>query len=251
MSNLFEPTLIHVSETNSTNQLIRTIAATDQLYSGSVVLADYQTAGRGLSSNSWESEAGKNLTFSLFFSPVAVPSNHPFVISEMASLSVKYTLDKYLPDVAVKWPNDVYCGDKKITGILIENTLFQGKITHSIIGIGINVNQMNFLSDAPNPVSMSQIAGTSFDRMIIMDEFRQAFTIQSKRLNQGQFDAIHKDYLNAIYRKNGFHYYKDTQGVFEATFHNIEPTGHLVLERRNGCLSCYGYKEVGFLRIND
>ena len=264
-----EPPLIHVSETVSTNQLIRMISNETPLASGSIVLADFQTAGRGISGSSWESEAGKNLTFSVIFFPVDVPAGRPFLISEMVSLSVKYTLDKYIPDVTVKWPNDIYCEDRKITGILIENTLFQKKITQSIIGIGINVNQTVFKSDAPNPVSMAQITGIELDRMAVLNDFRRVFNEQnerlnnfavgktvfdwhvfeeqSERLNNRHFDAIHNDYLDALYRKNGFHLYHDKQGVFEAVIRDIEPAGHLLLERADGTVSCYDFKEVSFL----
>ena len=141
-NNIRQPRLIHLSETDSTNTALRMISETEELSSGSIVMADFQTAGRGQRGNSWESKAGKNLTFSILFRPTDVPANMPFVISEMTSLSVKYTLDKYIPDISVKWPNDIYHKDKKIVGMLIENTILKEKISLSIIGIGINVNQI-------------------------------------------------------------------------------------------------------------
>ena len=252
-----EPRLIHIPETNSTNRFVQKMIETEQLASGSIVLADFQTAGRGIGGSSWESETGKNLTFSVIYYPDEAPlraatlglssSLHPFVIAEMASLSVKYTLDKYIPDVTVKWPNDIYCGDKKIAGILIENTFFQEAITQSIIGIGLNVNQTLFLSDAPNPVSMVQVADTEFDRMHIMNDFRQVFREQSERLNNRHFAAIHADYLQVLYRKTGLHPYRDEQGPFDATIHDIKPTGHLLLKREDGRVSRYAFKEVSFL----
>jgi BirA family biotin operon repressor/biotin-[acetyl-CoA-carboxylase] ligase len=247
VDNQSEPPLILMKETNSTNHLIRSMADAKHLPSGSIVLADFQTAGRGLSGNSWESEAGKNLTFSVLYYPVDVPASRPFVVSEMVALSVKNTLDKYLTDVSVKWPNDVYYRDSKIAGILIENILFQGKITQSIIGIGLNVNQTVFRSDAPNPISMAQISGKEYNRMAIMDDFRLDFTTQSERLNKGYLDAIHNDYINALYRKNGFYRYHDVYGAFEATLHDIEPTGHLLLKRTDGIVSRYAFKEVSYL----
>jgi BirA family biotin operon repressor/biotin-[acetyl-CoA-carboxylase] ligase len=227
---------------------MQVISGTEEIPSGSIVLADYQTAGRGQTGNSWESEAGQNLTFSVLFRPVNVPANRSFVISEMASLSVKYTLDEYIPDISVKWPNDIYCKDGKITGILIENTILQGKISQSVIGIGINVNQTKFGADMPNPVSMAQAAGTVFDRMTVMEKFRQIFTEQSERLDNMHCDAIHKDYLNAVYRRNGVHKYSDDKGIFEAGIYDIEPDGHLVLERTDGSRSRYAFKEVTCMR---
>jgi BirA family biotin operon repressor/biotin-[acetyl-CoA-carboxylase] ligase len=247
MDNFNKPRLIHLSETDSTNKFLQMISETEELPSGSIVLADYQTAGRGQAGNSWESEAGRNLMFSVLFRPVNVPANRPFVISEMASLSVKYTLDRYLPDISVKWPNDIYCKDLKITGILIENTILQSKLSKSVIGIGINVNQTTFGPDIPNPVSMAQATGTVFDRMAVMEDFRQIFAEQSERLNRMGCEFIHNDYLNAVYRKEGYYRYADDNEVFEAKIYGIEPDGHLILERTEGIRSRYAFKEVTYV----
>ena len=248
MNNNIEPSrFIHLPETDSTNKALKTISETEELPSGSIVIADFQTAGRGQRGNSWESEAGKNLTFSILLRPAEVQANMPFVISEIASLSVKYTLDKYLTDISVKWPNDIYCNDKKIVGMLIENTILQEKISQSIIGIGINVNQTEFHSNAPNPVSMAQIAGCQFDLMAIMDSFHKIFMEQSERINNKNFESIHEDYLNSVYRKEGFYKYRDAAGVFEAAIHDIEPTGHLVLKRTDSTYSRYAFKEVSYV----
>lgn len=242
-----EPRFIHLPETKSTNEFLQAISEAEELPSESIALADFQTAGRGQTGNSWESEAGKNLTFSLLFRPVEVPANMPFVISEMVSLSVKYTLDKYLSDITVKWPNDIYYKDLKITGILIENTIMQSKISRSVIGIGINVNQTVFSSNIPNPVSMAQVTGESYDLMRIMDDFRQIFAAQSARVNHSCFDSIHRDYLRAVYRKEGYHTYADKNGIFEAKIEDIEPTGHLILERTDGSRSRYAFKEITYI----
>jgi BirA family biotin operon repressor/biotin-[acetyl-CoA-carboxylase] ligase len=170
-----------------------------------------------------------------------------FVISEMASLCVKYTLDKYISDVTVKWPNDVYYRDKKISGILIENIITEWKVMQSIIGIGININQMQFLSDAPNPVSLAQITGKTYNYTDILHEFDEIFTNQSKLPNKRCLDVIHANYSDAVYRKEGYHKYRDANGVFEAFIRDIEPTGHLILERADGRLSKYAFKEVTYL----
>ena len=247
INNIEKPRLIHLNETDSTSKALKIISENEELPSGSMAYADFQTAGRGQRGNLWESEAGKNLIFSILFRPLDVPANMPFVISEMISLSVKFTLDKYIPDISVKWPNDIYHKDKKITGILIENTIHQEKISQSIIGIGININQTEFRSNAPNPTSMMLITGCTFDIMDIMEEFRQEFAIQSQRLNDKCFDPIHKDYLNSLYRKEGFHKYRDSTGIFEASIHDIDPTGQLVLKRSNGIYSHYNFKEVEYI----
>ena len=265
-----EPRIIHYPEIDSTNKAIKKISENEKLPSGSIVIADFQTAGRGQAGNSWESEAGKNLTFSMFFKASFIPANMAFVISEMISLCVKRTLDKYIPDITVKWPNDIYFKDKKIAGILIENSIQQGQISQSVAGIGININQTEFLGNAPNPVSMALITGQTYDIASILEDFRSIFVEQSELINKrgntyyndintpentGKshaacnpfFETIHKDYINSAYRKEGYHKYRDDTGIFEAAIHDIEPAGYLILKRTDDSLSRYAFKEVTFV----
>jgi len=238
------PRFIRLSETDSTNKYMQMVATSENAASGSVVVADYQTSGRGQMGNSWESEAGRNLTFSVLFLPTDLPAGKPFVIAEAVALSVKYTLDKHIPCVAVKWPNDIYYKDSKIAGILIENVINQGKISQSVIGIGLNVNQMDFRS--PNSISMRQITLINYDLMTILDDFLMIFNEFCRKINYSEFDTIHADYVNSLYRKEGFHLFSDSNGTFEAEIHDIEPSGHLILKKRNGSLSKYAFKEVSF-----
>jgi BirA family biotin operon repressor/biotin-[acetyl-CoA-carboxylase] ligase len=250
MNKFNEPRLIHLPETDSTNKFLQMLSETEELPSGSIVLADYQTEGRGQSGNSWESARGQNLMFSVLFRPVDIPANKSFVISEMASLSVKYTLDKYIPDISVKWPNDIYYKNLKITGILIENTVIRSTIYRSVIGIGMNVNQITFGTNLPNPVSMAQVTGHLFNRMAVMDDFRMIFAAQSERLNRRGYDALHNDYLNVVYRKEGYHKYACNKEIFEAKIYDIEPDGHLILEQADGIRSRYAFKEVTYVIEN-
>ena len=126
--------------------------------------------------NSWESEKGKNLTFSMLIHPEEIPANEQFRITEITSVALCETLEKCLDErVEIKWPNDIYVGDKKICGMLIENQLQGNKIKDCIIGIGLNVNQQQFLSDAPNPVSIYQLTGKETDRKELLDTFLSAF----------------------------------------------------------------------------
>ena len=152
--------IIHINETDSTNRYLR-----ESDVDGDVcVWADYQTAGRGCGTNTWESERGKNLLFSMMIHPVDVPVNKQFVVSMAVANSIATVVAKYVKDVSVKWPNDIYAGDKKLCGILIENRLQGDVIKDSIIGVGLNVNQLCFVSDAPNPISLANLTGRQFDR---------------------------------------------------------------------------------------
>ncbi|MDR1814434.1 MAG: biotin--[acetyl-CoA-carboxylase] ligase [Tannerella sp.] len=238
--------IISLAETDSTNRYLQSVAANEVLPSGSIVIAGYQTSGRGQTGNSWESERGKNLLFSVLLRPAEIPANKSFVISEAAALSVKYTLDKYVADITVKWPNDIYFKDSKIAGILIENVINQGKISQSVIGFGININQTEFNAGIYNPLSLSMISGVEYDIEVIFNEFREKFAVLSEMLADGQFEIIHQKYINSLYRKEGFHRFSDAGGVFDAEIFDIEPSGHLVLHREDGTLSRYAFKEIKF-----
>ena len=169
------PKIIRLAETDSTNNYLREQCAKARLPEGSLVIADFQTAGKGQVGNSWESEAGKNLMFSILLYPDSLPANRQFLISQIASLSVKETLEGYTDSVKVKWPNDIYWKDRKICGMLIENDLSGQHLYCSVIGIGLNINQEIFRSDAPNPVSLTQITGKVYDREEVLARFLRIF----------------------------------------------------------------------------
>ena len=218
------PKIIRLVETDSTNNYLREQSAKARLPEGSLVIADFQTAGKGQVGNSWESEAGKNLMFSILLYPDFLPANRQFLISQIASLSVKETLEKYTDSVTVKWPNDIYWKDRKICGMLIENDLSGQHLYCSVVGIGLNINQEIFRSDAPNPVSLTQITGKTYDREDVLVCFLRIF-----------FNYYHGD---------GYYFYIDENGSFEACIHAIEPTGHLILQLRDGERRRYAFKEV-------
>jgi len=236
--------IIYLTETDSTNRYLMALSDAGEAVSGTVAVADFQTAGRGQTGNSWESEPEKNLLFSILYCPAGLPANMPFAIAEITSLAVKYTLDSYLDDITIKWPNDIYYRNNKICGMLIENIISEGKISKSVAGIGININQTNFEGKAPNPVSMAQVAGHEFDRQEVLNLFLKLFATQCARLDSADYDGLHRDYLNSIRRKYGFHRYADSRGEFEAELHDIEPTGHIILRRPDGTPSRYAFKEV-------
>ena len=157
-----EMRIIHLDTVGSTSSYLASLGA--EAAHGTVVMAREQTAGRGQRGNSWEAEPGMNITLSLMLHPKGLPPARQFVISRAVSLAIVGMLDKYVDDVTIKWPNDIYIGDRKICGILIENTITGSTINRCIVGIGLNVNQTEFRSDAPNPVSLCQLMhGTVFD----------------------------------------------------------------------------------------
>ena len=201
---------------------------------GHALMALEQTAGRGQRGNSWEAEPGRNITLSLMLRPEGLPAVRQFEVSEAVALGVADTLDRLgIRDVSVKWPNDIYVGDRKICGILIENTLSGALIERSVAGIGLNVNQTEFRSDAPNPVSVRQITGVEFELEPLA---RQMVGNILERLGREN----HADYRRRLWRGAGVWPWRTPDGQrFEAEVSDVLPTGHLVLGQ-----SVYAFKEV-------
>lgn len=240
-----KPNIIWLDETDSTNNYLKNyIPASDEKIC--VVVADYQEAGRGQGDNTWESERGQNLLFSIMVHPLMVPVHSQFLLSMAEGLALKEALDKYTDSITLKWPNDVYWKDKKIGGTLIENTLGGGHIKNCVFGTGIDVNQTEFKSSAPNPISLKNILGSDVDRKKLMDEIIESFTKYYAMIENGQYGEISALYHLALYRKHGFFNYRDvkTGEVFEAAIIEVADDGTLVLRDRQGIISEYRFKEI-------
>lgn len=238
---------IHLSEVDSTNvEVRRRLEAGEPLPELTLVDADSQTQGRGQRGNSWESEAGQNLSFSLVCHPQWVKASEQFVLSQAIALAVAENVD----GSTVKWPNDIYIGDRKVSGTLIECDLRGSQIETCIIGTGVNVNQTEFRSDAPNPVSMAQVAGHTFDRETLLQAIVQRFVQYYEKIRNGQADEVRQAYRQRLYRRTAFHSYADAQGEFLAEIADVERTGHLILRKEDGTLHRYEFKEVRFLIHN-
>ena len=241
--------IIHIDETDSTNRWLKEHSDSSLASLSDVakepslcVVADYQTAGKGCGTNSWESERGKNLTFSVMLHPVEIPASGQFRISEAVSVALCTTLETYIYNkVEIKWPNDIYVGDQKICGILIENRLQGSTIMDSIVGIGLNVNQQTFRSDAPNPVSMYQLVGHEMDRTALLDAFLEALD------EAMDSETVGTDYRSRLYRRDGFYDYRDGQGDFQAKLLNVLDDGRLVLLDTEGTARLYAFKEVQYI----
>lgn len=236
---------IHLDETHSTNDFLRQFEA-EQPADITCVTAEFQSSGRGQRGNSWESERGKNLLFSLLVHP-SLSVSHIFSLSEICALSIHDALSAYTDDIEVKWPNDIYWHDKKIAGILIETSLSGKQIADGIIGVGVNINQTEFLSDAPNPVSLQLITGAPTDRDEVLQKIAQHFEDYMAQLHEGDFTSIHERYMAILYRREGFHPYRDEQGCFSAEIADVQPSGHLILRDTEGHDRRYAFKEVEFL----
>ena len=230
--------IIHIDETDSTNAWLRSLEKKISI----VVVAEYQTAGKGCGTNSWESERGKNLTYSMLIHPEGIPASRQFLVSMALANSIAKVVSKYVKDVSIKWPNDIYVGDRKICGILIENRLQGDVIKDSILGVGLNVNQLRFVSDAPNPVSLANLTEREFDREILLQELLAAFETEWEDM-----EGVRSRYLGQLYRRKGFYRYRDALGEFLAELVTVEEDGRLTLRDTDGYSHRYAFKEVVFI----
>lgn len=240
--------IIALRETDSTNGAAARMedALTPH---GTVVSAFSQTAGRGQRGNKWESEPGANLMFSMVLRP-AFPAQRQFELSMAVSVGVARVLAALLPDsgITVKWPNDIYAGNGKMAGILIENTLSGPLVSRAIVGIGINVNQTVFRSNAPNPVSMAQLAGHTFDLDALLDSVcRSVLDAVDSHIVKGDAAALLDEYMSMLWRNDGrCHRWLDTSSlqIFEGAIAAVSPAGPLTLRTPQGTERSYAFKEV-------
>ena len=237
---------IHLAETDSTNRYARE-HTTDAAFT--LITTEHQTAGRGQRGNTWESAPGENLLFSLAFRPTHIPSAQQFVLCELISVALCEVLSTYTEDIRIKWPNDIYHRDRKLCGILIEHDLEGTHLSRTIIGVGLNVNQCHFASDAPNPVSLLHVLGHEVEREALLSAIVSHFVelYRGYATSLLSRDSLHRRYTALLYRKDVPASYADSQGAFTAILRDVAPDGRLLLEDRQGTLRSYLFKEVVYI----
>lgn len=256
-----EVNYILLPETASTNTYAKENIK-DYSHGYSVVYTLNQTAGRGMDGNYWEAEGGKNISFSIICHPRMVKPAEQFVLSMAIAVDIVNVLQKLYPEekdnFRVKWPNDIYWNDKKLGGILIENTLKGYRMDSCIIGIGINVNQEFFKSDAPNPTSLKQITHRESDPIELMELIAQRFlkTLQVIKLLEDtdnyslnvKYESIRDNYHRLLYRYDKeLHTFQEGDKLFEAMIRKVQNDGRLTLINANGEEKDYWLKEVKFV----
>ena len=254
-----------IDETHSTSSLLRE-TYDDSLPHLFTIRTDFQTAGRGQAGNSWESEKGKNLLFSTLLRYPEMEAADQWRLSMLVAVAVREAIASILSPLAsrlspitIKWPNDIYYNDQKLVGILIENTLSGRQIAYTIAGVGINVNQTQWLSNAPNPVSMKQITGEEYDVENLLNAFLEAI----QRWETASTEQLREEYIRHLYRRTGWHSYMEREvsvaptniqlsaqaadGVFLAQWVDITPQGEWVLRLKSGEEKRYHFKQVRFV----
>lgn len=240
-----------VDTAGSTNNLVAAAAA-DGAPNGLVIAARAQSAGRGQRGNSWESEPGRNLTFSYLIRPEGFDAARQFELSMMTAVSVRDSLARLLPDtlaprLTVKWPNDIYFDDLKICGILIECQLTGRNLSSAIAGIGINVNQRRFVSDAPNPVSLAQIIGRETKLEPLLDDIASDLDAAlTDYIAAPDPERLLADFRERQWRSEGLHHWRDklTGEVIEASIIDVAANGPMTLRLADGTERTYAFKEI-------
>ncbi len=235
-------------ETDSTNREMQRLLEQENLEEGTVLRAEYQTRGKGHQGNTWVSDRGANLLFSILLKPEFLAVETAFHLSRIASLSLVDILDKQDIRALIKWPNDILVGERKICGILIENSISGSKIMHSVIGIGLNVNQKQFKAGIPDPTSLSIEKGCHFDRNNLLEDFRSAMESWYQALFTGNAPRIMDAYLGNLYRLGEETRFSDGKGIFKGVICGVLPGGELEVRPADGGIRTFGFKEIEYLR---
>ena len=236
--------IYHIEQTTSTNDEARG----DKYKHLDAIWSEHQTAGRGQRGHTWHSTEGENVTFSVVLKPTFLPVVEQFLLSEIVALSLVETMAHYGIECRIKWTNDLYAGDKKLAGVLIEHSLSVDGIARTIVGIGLNINQAEFPDDLPNPTSMALLRGTKFDRREVLERYMQTLAAWYDKLQRGHKAEIETCYREKMYHLDEPHTYAYPSGEeFTATIRGVRPSGELRLEHRDGVVREYAFKEVEFV----
>lgn len=237
--------IIRFSELSSTNLYASQLALHSDNH-GTIVRSDFQTQGRGQRNAGWESEREKNLLFSVMLFPHFLKVQSQFLLSKAVSLAICDVIGEFIYDVAIKWPNDIYIGNEKVAGILIENSFSTEFLNSSIVGVGLNVNQTEFLSDAPNPTSLKLKTGKKLELDILLDNLCKALQQRYEQL-KNQTDRISQEYFAKLYRADDYYSFRANNMVFSAKIIGISPLGYLILQTPEQDISQYAFKEVEYI----
>jgi BirA family transcriptional regulator, biotin operon repressor / biotin---[acetyl-CoA-carboxylase] ligase len=247
---MFGEKIIRFTVLDSTNQYLADLISVERPSEGTIILAAFQTAGRGMDKNSWESAPGLNLTFSIVLYPTFLPADRQFSLNKAISLALTDCIGN-LPGIGnglkIKWPNDIYIDDRKLAGILIQNGVKGEKFDYCIAGIGLNVNQESFRNYQVKPVSLKLATGKSFDPDELLHLLLRSIEKRYNQLRNGDIPSIDKDYTGILYRFGEYHDYIFGGKTIHARITGVNRYGQLVLEKKDGGVVECDLKEVRFI----
>jgi len=239
--------LIELESVDSTNNYAKQLMAISLPTEGTAIMAREQYAGRGQMGNAWTTDAGKNITISFILYPDFLEADKQFFLNMAVSLAVKDFCEFMLKDeVKIKWPNDIYHLNKKLGGILIENSINGNKLATSVIGIGLNVNQTEFDKSLSNPTSFAAVSKENYD---LKDLFEQLCSFLEKyylQLRQLHFNFLDKAYTESLFRYQQTHEFKKGEQVIRGEINGVTKDGKLIIDV-NGKEQRFGFKEIEYV----
>ncbi|MGI8892111.1 MAG: biotin--[acetyl-CoA-carboxylase] ligase [Bacteroidia bacterium] len=240
--------LINLETTASTNNFASEMLANNEPIEGTAILAEYQRYGKGQRGNSWISEYGSNLLVSYIFYPKFLFSKDHFYLNFVMSLACAKTIISFgVQDVLIKWPNDIYAANRKIAGMLAENTVKGNTIFSTVLGFGININQCEFPDFTAKATSLNLETGKEFNKIEIFEVLSNHLEKYYLNLKKGNFKVIMDEYTDILYRKNKLHTYESDGKIFIGKIVNVAEDGNLIIEKANGETRDYRFKEIKFL----
>jgi BirA family biotin operon repressor/biotin-[acetyl-CoA-carboxylase] ligase len=242
---LGEP-LLKLDSVDSTNNYAAALLAKGTAKDGTVILSAYQTRGKGQGTNTWISGAGENLLFSIILKPQSLPVDKQFFLSMGISWGIAGFLETLVKPVQIKWPNDILINNRKVAGILIENSVSGMNLKTSVIGIGLNVNQNVFPEGITQATSLKLESGRDFDLNHTLAELTDWLNTCLLNVYEEQYGTIKVNYLNRLWLLNKWANYSDVSGEFEGRITDVTDLGELMVQQRSGEFKNYGFKEIAF-----
>jgi BirA family biotin operon repressor/biotin-[acetyl-CoA-carboxylase] ligase len=239
--------IIELEEVHSTNQYLHDLTVCQDVEHGTLVTAGFQSAGKGHGEATWASESGKNLLVSVYLKEPCIPVEKQFYLSKITSLAIRDVLKSICPDTVIKWPNDIFIRNKKIGGILIENTIVGRKLMSAIVGIGLNVNQEHFPAFIPPATSILLETGEPEEISGLLNLLVNALKERYGQLCQEEYDKINREYLGNLYKYKEESKYKAEKHIFLATITGVKESGELELKTGEGTVKTYSFKEVQYI----
>jgi BirA family biotin operon repressor/biotin-[acetyl-CoA-carboxylase] ligase len=241
--------LIELQTVDSTNLYAERLLKVQKIQEGTVIFAHQQTSGKGQGENNWESEPGKNATFSMVLFPEFLPPSQQFLLNKTIALGVLDFLARFRTEekFSIKWPNDIYSGNRKIGGILIQNTVLGTVYEWCISGIGININQEIFPPRLPNPVSLKQITGMDYPVKDAVDFIVASIDERYQRLQKGLYDPLDREYRERLLGIDGWKDYLVNKKLIKGKIVGVDEVGMLMMEMENGSMRAFNHGEIEFV----
>jgi BirA family biotin operon repressor/biotin-[acetyl-CoA-carboxylase] ligase len=238
--------LIRLDQVDSTNSHAGRMIKSGNAAEGTVILAEYQTQGRGQKGNTWESQKGLNLTFSVILMPDFLEAHRHFYLLMSISMGILELLQQAGMKAKIKWPNDMVSSGRKIGGILIENSMKGNCLASSVAGVGLNVNQTRFTLAGGNPTSMKLELGRTIDRENLFTDALKYLTTWINRLYRNEWKRIRESYLHHLFQLEQWADYTDSAGDFRGRISGVLEGGELSVEKQHGGIHHYGFREIEY-----